>query len=266
MRIREKRAIGFASLVLALLLVGLWTGRAVAGDKEHGHGHEHGKKHGHWGYSGDTGPEHWGEISKEFSACSEGHEQSPIDISGAARGRLDKIEFHYAPTGLEILNNGHTVQVNYEEGSYIKVDGVRYDLLQFHFHTPSEHTVNAKSYDMEMHLVHKSRSGGLAVVSLLVEKGRENPAFRVVWSNLPERAGSKKSVKASVDASSLLPADRSYYAYDGSLTTPPCSEGVKWHVLKTPVQMSAAQIDAMGSILHHNNRPVQPINKRRVVR
>ena len=222
--------------------------------------------HAHWGYEGEGGPEHWGELNKDYAACSEGKSQSPVDITKATKGKLSKIEFDYKPTKLNILNNGHTVQVNYDKGSSITVGGQKYRLLQFHFHTPSEHTIDGKSFGMEMHLVHKSNKGELAVVGVLLDKGAENSAFKTTWDNLPEKANQKKSVKVSVNAADLIPGVRAYYAYSGSLTTPPCSEGVKWHVLSTPLEMSEEQIDTIHSIIHDNNRPVQPLNSRELVR
>lgn len=220
-------------------------------------------KHGpHWSYEGEHGPEHWGHMSKEFQACSEGKTQSPIDLSNAAPEALSKIEFKYGSSRLNIVNNGHTVQVNYDGGSSIAVDGSEYGLVQFHFHTPSEHTVDGKSYGNEMHLVHKNGKGQLAVVGVLIEEGSENPAYSAIWSNLPAKAGEKRSVEASINAGELIPSESGYFTYSGSLTTPPCSESVKWIVLKKPIQMSTAQIKEISDIMSKNNRPVQPLNER----
>lgn len=219
-----------------------------------------GKKH--WGYEGVEGPEHWGELSKEYKACSEGKKQSPINITGAKGADLKNIKFEYKPSRINILNNGHTVQVDYDKGSSITVDGQEFKLLQFHFHTPSEHVVGGESFNMEMHLVHKSNKGGLAVVGVLIREGEENPAFAVMWGHLPEKAHTKKSLNEQVNAKDLLPGNRAYYKYSGSLTTPPCSEGVRWHVLTTPIEMSAEQIEAIEAIMHMNNRPVQPLHGR----
>ncbi len=220
-------------------------------------------KHGpHWSYEGEHGPEHWGHVSSEFKACSEGKAQSPIDLSNAAPEALSKIEFEYASSGLNIVNNGHTVQVNYDKGSSIVVDGSEYGLVQFHFHTPSEHTVDGRSYGNEMHLVHKNDKGQLAVVGVLIEEGEENPAYKAIWSNLPAKAGEERSAEAAINARELIPSESGYFTYSGSLTTPPCSESVKWIVLKTPVQMSDVQIQDIRSIMNENNRPVQPLNER----
>lgn len=222
-----------------------------------------GDKHGpHWAYEGEHGPEQWGRVSKEFHACSEGKAQSPIDLADATPEALSEIRFNYKSSRLNLVNNGHTVQVNYDGGSSIDVDGSEYNLVQFHFHTPSEHTVEGRSYGNEMHLVHRNDKGQLAVVGVLVEEGEENAAYRAIWSNLPANAGEEKSVDAVIKAEELIPGERSYFTYSGSLTTPPCSESVKWIVLKEPIQMSAAQIEDIGKIMHKNNRPVQPLNER----
>lgn len=216
----------------------------------------------HWGYEGEHGPSHWGSLSHDYAACSEGKKQSPIDITEPQSEDLKDIEFNYKPSQIKVINNGHTVQVNYDEGSYIEVNGSKYQLLQFHFHTPSEHTVGGKSFGMELHLVHKNDQGALAVVGVLLEPGSENAAFKDVWASMPERAGVSKIVNAKVDANKLLPEVRQYYTYSGSLTTPPCSEGVTWLVLKAPVQVSKKQLKKIHSIIHKNNRPVQPLNDR----
>ncbi|MBI1910655.1 MAG: carbonic anhydrase family protein [Deltaproteobacteria bacterium] len=220
--------------------------------------------HPHWAYDGEHGPAHWGHMSEEFAACSQGKTQSPIDISGASEEDTADIAFSYKPSKLNILNNGHTVQVNYDKGSSIKVDGVDFQLVQFHFHTPSEHTVGGKSFGQELHLVHKNDKGELAVVGVLIEKGKENAAYKKIWSNLPRKADEKKEVNAEINAEELLPKTRAAFRYTGSLTTPPCSEGVNWIVLKSPIQMSAKQIDSIQKIMHRNNRPVQPIQGRKV--
>lgn len=241
-------------LIAAVVALGLSLPSAglLAGDK----------LDSHWAYEGEHGPEHWGHVSKDFHACSEGKAQSPIDLSNAAPEALSKIEFRYSSSRLNIVNNGHTVQVNYDGGSSIAVDGSEYKLAQFHFHTPSEHTVNGKSYGNEMHLVHKNDKGQLAVVGVLIEEGDENPAYGAIWSNLPAKAGEERSVDASINAGELIPAESGYFTYGGSLTTPPCSESVKWIVLKNPIQMSAAQIKEIRNIMNKNNRPVQPLNER----
>ena len=219
----------------------------------------------HWTYEGEEGPEHWGEISADYEACASGKAQSPIDIAGAKAEDLANIAFDYKTSKLNILNNGHTVQVNYDPGSSIELDGTRYDLAQFHFHAPSEHSIAGKAADAELHLVHKSADGKLAVVGVLIEKGAENPAFATVWQNLPAEAGEPQTLAGEVDAAAMLPAEQMTYRYDGSLTTPPCSEGVEWNVMTTPIQMSEAQLAAFTALFEGNNRPVQPLGDRALV-
>ncbi len=232
---------------------------------DHGDGHGDGgkaKSHGvHWDYTGAEGPSHWGSLSADYAACGKGTKQSPINITRAALKDLEDITFNYKKSGLNILNNGHTVQANYAPGSSIKVGGKSYDLLQFHFHGPSEHTVDGVNAPIEMHLVHKSADGALAVVGVMIISGPHNSAFDNVWAFLPHEVGSRDA-GVLVDAEGLLPAKRGYTTYSGSLTTPPCTEGVTWLVLNDPVTMSAKQINAFGEIFKGNNRPVQPLNRR----
>jgi carbonic anhydrase len=163
------------------------------------------------------------------------------------------------------LNNGHTVQVNYDTGSYIELNGDRYDLVQFHFHAPSEHSINGRLAEAELHLVHKSAAGNLAVVGILIEAGAENPAFRSTWDNLPAEKGQVQQLSVEVDATGMLPANQETYRYTGSLTTPPCTEGVKWFVMTEAIKMSDTQLAAFTKIFEGNNRPVQPLNGRTLI-
>ncbi len=217
-----------------------------------------------WGYEADNGPAVWAQLSEDYRLCAEGRRQSPIDLADASPKRSPGVTFNYISSPLTVVNNGHTVQVNYSEGSSMEVEGARYELLQFHFHSPSEHTLSGESLEMEMHLVHQNAdSGELAVVGALVRRGSENAALAPVWENIPAEAGEPRRVDgASINAEDLLPSERLFYRYDGSLTTPPCSEGVKWFVLTTPIEMSAAQIETFRSVINGNNRPVQPLNER----
>ena len=219
----------------------------------------------HWSYSGEGGPDHWASLEPAFAACGSGKNQSPIDLAFATPSDIPNVSVHYQPSLIDIVNNGHTIQVNYAAGSYIEVDGVRYDLVQFHFHAPSEHLVNAKRYDAELHLVHKSATGELAVIGVLIEKGADNPAFATVWNALPAEEGPEHTLSAQTDAAAMLPVLRTTYRYSGSLTTPPCSEGVKWIVMTAPVQMSAAQLAAFTRIIDGNDRPVQPLGGRTLI-
>lgn len=223
---------------------------------------------GHWGYEGTEGPEHWGELAPEFATCSKGKAQTPIDIKNEVHATgLEAIKFNYATDASEILNNGHTVQANIAAGSSITIDGVEFQLKQFHFHTPSENNVHGKSYPMELHLVHADKDGNLAVVGVMIEEGKENEALAQLWKQMPQHADEKHALKAKVNPVALLPKDQHYYRFDGSLTTPPCSEGVRWLVLKGTLTASRAQIESFAKVVHehHNARPLQPVNARVVV-
>lgn len=219
---------------------------------------------GHWGYSGHSGPEHWGDLSPDFTTCKTGKAQSPIDIRHQKGRTLKPIDFHFETVGLEFVNNGHTLQVNLPKGSWSSIRGERYELLQFHFHGPSEHTVDGRPVPMEVHLVHKNTKGGLGVVGVLMIEGQENKFIQMLWSNAPAAGKSMANAKIEINASQLLPADRSYYHYTGSLTTPPCSEGVNWNVMAGTISVSKAQIEAFNKLFHGNARPVQPLNGRSV--
>ena len=216
-----------------------------------------------WGYGEENGADVWGQLDPDFILGAEGTMQSPIDLADATSSELPGIVYDYSPSAMNLHNNGHTIEAAPVEANGIEIDGMRYELLQFHFHAPSEHTVNGQFFDMEMHLVHRNEEGTLAVVGVLIEPGDENPAFDPMWAQLPDAAGVTNSVEnATVNASDLLPGERQTYRYDGSLTTPPCSEGVKWNVLTTPIQMSESQIAAFKAIVHDNTRPVQPLYDR----
>lgn len=220
----------------------------------------------HWTYSGEEGPDNWARLSPEYSACA-GKNQSPINLAGFIEADLKPIDLSYQPGGSEILNNGHTVQVNYAPGSTITVDGTPFALKQFHFHAPSENHIDGKSYALEGHLVHADKDGNLAVIALMYNEGAESKALAQIWAALPEKADTKGALSAAFDATQLLPAKRDYYRFNGSLTTPPCTEGVRWLVMKEPLTVSKQQIEqfshAMGG--HPNNRPVQTVNARPVL-
>lgn len=221
--------------------------------------------HAHWSYSGETGPEHWGELDPAFAACSAGKNQSPIDLSGFIEADLPAIGFDYASASREILNNGHTVQVNMTPGSTITVDGQTFELKQFHFHAPSENHINGKSFPMEAHFVHADAAGNLAVVAVMFEEGAENPSLQTAWDHMPAHEDEDHPLPG-LSAADLMPADKDYDRFNGSLTTPPCTEGVRWLVLKTPITASKAQIEQFSHVMHHaNNRPVQSVNARPVL-
>ncbi|WP_455288595.1 carbonic anhydrase [Cupriavidus necator] len=218
----------------------------------------------HWSYTGATGAKHWAELDAGYKTCALGKHQSPIDIrtNKAKRADLKPIGFAYATAPATVVNNGHTVQVNLPAAGQIELDGVPYKLLQFHFHTPSEEKVNGKAYPLVAHLVHQNAEGKLAVVAVLFKPGRENAALKPVFETLPGKSGESRELAAPLDVAALLPAQQSYWAFTGSLTTPPCSEDVRWQVLKTPVEVSRAQLATFRKLYPMNARPVQPLNGR----
>jgi carbonic anhydrase len=221
----------------------------------------------HWGYSGEAGPGNWGRLDASYAACASGKNQSPIDLANFVEADLKPIGFAYKAGTKEILNNGHTVQVNYAAGSSITVDDRAFELKQFHFHAPSENRINGKHFAAEAHLVHADKNGNLAVVAVMLEEGAANPLLTDLWKKMPKRAGDKNALPATLGVASLLPADRDYYRFSGSLTTPPCSEGVRWLVIKQPASASKAQIEQFTRVMGHpNNRPVQPLNARAVLK
>ncbi len=259
------------------LLVFLWlasTGSAIAAETKPASGHAAGASHEslHWGYGQNDGPAQWARLNPKFALCAEGREQSPIDLSNAkpvdhARGVLDyratSLKIIRQEHAVEVTDNGHTIQINYDEGSVLKLGTKTYALKQYHFHAPSEHTVDGQSFPMEMHLVHQSAAGELAVLGVLIKVGAHNPAFAPVWAHLPSKSGEKvhlEHVRINVD--DLLPARDHGFRYRGSLTTPPCSEGVTWIVAFQQIELSAEQIAAFTAIFNGNNRPVQPLGKR----
>lgn len=220
-----------------------------------------------WTYEGKTGPLNWGKLEPDFKACSAGKEQSPIDIHGAHVNKaLKPIEFHYLSGPVTVVNNGHTVMVNVNPGSYIVANGVRYDLQQFHFHHPSEEAVNGKLTDMVVHLVHKSADGKLAVVGvrLSMQQGDPNAVLATIWEHLPTQAGATEAIPGAINPGGLLPADRRYWTYMGSLTTPPCTEGVRWLVLEQPISISREQLRQFSAIYRMNSRPLQDAHGRKI--
>jgi carbonic anhydrase len=229
----------------------------------------------HWSYEEATGPVKWSTLSPDWQICGDGRSQSPIDIEKTVKSDLPMLRADFKPAALKIIhhehvadaiNNGHSIQVNYTEGDTLTVGDQQFQLLQYHFHSPSEHTVGGKHYPMEMHMVHKAADGKLAVIGVLIEDGSANAAFDPIWSNLPKSKAVEYHLEhVKVDINNLLPAKRSSYRYDGSLTTPPCSESVKWIIMTTPIQLSPQQIDAFRAIMRGNNRPVQALNGRSVV-
>ncbi|SIN86686.1 carbonic anhydrase [Sulfurivirga caldicuralii] len=238
---------------------------------DHADDKKHAAHKAHWGYSGETGPDHWGDLDPKYIMCKLGVNQSPIDIRDkVAVGTvgLPGLTVAYGQPQLRVINNGHTIQVNYPIGnSHITVGNHRFELLQFHFHTPSEHTKEGFNYPMEMHLVHKDGDGNLAVIGILYKEGEHNAELQKLIDHLPKDVGKEHHYKGvHIDLTKFFPAQKLFYKYSGSLTTPPCSEGVYWMVFKQPIEASADQIDAMHALLHTNNRPVQGVHSRHVLK
>lgn len=220
----------------------------------------------HWSYSGPGGPEFWGDLEPDYATCKTGSRQSPINIEGAKSSDLPVIHFNYQISPLKIINNGHTIQINYEPGSSISVDNKQYSLVQFHFHHPSEEKIAGKQFDLVAHLVHKDAQGNLAVVAILFQSGQTNPFLDLLWKYVPKDVGKEAdNKKVNLNVADLLPADRSYYTFAGSLTTPPCSEGVTWYVLKNFVELSPDEISTFAKWYPMNARPIQPTNGREIV-
>lgn len=218
-------------------------------------------KDAHWGYEGNTGPSHWAELSDANFACAKGKNQSPINIERAISAKINDLKTHYKSGVEQVINNGHTIQANYRAGSSIEVDGHSYALKQFHFHTPSENMVDGKQYPLEMHAVHLDNDGNIAVVGVLFEEGSTNPQLAEVLANVD-----KGQALNDLDVRSLLPKKADHYRFNGSLTTPPCTEGVKWLVMKQHATLDKQQIAAFNSAMQHNNRPIQQLNARVVVK
>jgi carbonic anhydrase len=221
-----------------------------------------------WSYEGATGPDHWGELDPDYSVCKTGREQSPIDIRTVESATLPAIRFEYKGGPLKyLINNGATIRVNYHDaspaGNFLVVGGTRYQLTQFHFHRPSEEYIHGKPYDMEVHLMHQSADGKVAGVTVFLKAGPANATVQKIWDHMPATKGQEMEVAGvEVNPAALLPANDSYYIYMGSVTAPPCTEGVTWFVLRTPVEISTDQINAFAKLYPHDARPLQPLNGR----
>jgi len=211
----------------------------------------------HWTYSGAEGPEHWGGV------CHSGKHQSPIDLDHMVERDLPPLDFKYEAGGNRVVNNGHAVQVDFKPGSHITVDGKKFTLKQLHFHAPSENTIDGHRYPLEAHLVHADAKGQLAVVAVMFEDGGDNAWLAGIEKSVPMQAETEIDLSKSVEATSLLPSDRDYYRFSGSLTTPPCTEGVRWLVLKHPVTASHGEVEKLHAAIGHDNaRPVQQLHDR----
>ena len=223
-----------------------------------------------WAYTGPTGADHWGDLDPDYALCGTGREQSPIDIRHAERAELPPIRFEYKAGPLEyLINNGYTIRVNYHDapgsGNFLIVGDRQYHLTQFHFHRPSEEYVRGKPYAMEVHLMHESADGKVAGVAVLLRAGRANATIQQIWDHMPMTKGREHEIPGvEIDPAGLLPHDTSYFRYVGSLTAPPCTEGVTWMVLRTPVEVAPEQIEAFARLYPHDVRPLQLLNGRRV--
>ena len=219
----------------------------------------------HWDYTGPAGPQTWGGLKPEFSLCGSGQRQSPIDIRAGLAVDLEPVRFDYQSSRFSVIDNGHTVQANMAPGNAIELGGNRFELQQLHFHRPSEERIDGRQFEMSVHLVHRDNQGKLAVVTLLLEKGPAQPAVQKVWNNLPLEKNQDVPARVALDLNEMLPADQRYYTYMGSLTTPPCTEGVQWVVMRQPVTVAPEQIELFARIYPMNARPVQQASGRRIL-
>ena len=217
--------------------------------------HAHGE---HWSYDGETGPANWSKINSNWAKCGVGTRQSPIDLRDGMKVDLEQIAFDYRSSGFNVIDNGHTIQVGVGLGNYITVQNRTYELQQFHFHRPSEEKINGRGTEMVVHLVHKDGEGNLAVVAVLLERGNPSPMIQTIWNNLPLEKNMVVNPVVALDVNDILPKKREYFTFMGSLTTPPCSEGVLWLVMKQPMQASPAQMALFSRLYPLNARPIQP--------
>jgi carbonic anhydrase len=220
-----------------------------------------------WDYDGARGAQHWSELDSDYAACNSGQQQSPIDIRNARKADLPAIRFDYNSAPLKyVINNAHTIRVDYHDapgtGNFLIVGDKRYQLTQFHFHHPSEEYINGRRYEMVLHLMHTAADQEVAGVTVLLKRGHENATIQQIWDNMPSTEAQEEVVNTELNPSGLLPHDTGYYLYTGSLTAPPCTEAVKWFVLKTPVEISAEQIQQFTKLYPKNVRPLQPLNGR----
>ena len=226
----------------------------------------------HWGYTGHGSPEHWSELDPKFFMCKAGSNQSPIDLVSSAvvttTDGLDPIKFNYTTRASAVINNGHTIKVDVKDGSSIEIDGIIFDLKQFHFHTPSENMIEGKHFPLEAHFVHASKDGKLAVIAVMFEDGAENEDLKKIWAKMPTHVDKTAGCGLPSDMiKDILPKNKAYYRFDGSLTTPPCSEGVRWFVMQEYSHISKAQVKQFADLMHgHDNRPIQPLNARKILK
>lgn len=219
---------------------------------------------GQWSYGGKTGPDRWAKLSSDYLTCTNGSRQSPIDIRGAKPANLPPLEFHYLAGNITLINDGRTITGKVEPGSYLSVNGHRYDLVQFQFHSPSEEAVKGQLSDMEVQLLHKDSNGKMAVISVRMKEGARNVILAALWPLLPKQAGQSATSTNLIGTAGLLPPDRSYWAYDGSLSTPPCTEDVRWFVFKQEAELSRDQLQTLQALYPRNARPLQAPHDRKI--
>jgi len=215
-----------------------------------------------WSYEGAQGPTHWGEMQADFRTCARGTAQAPIDLADAVRADTGGLSLAWREISGTVVNNGDTVQVNCEPGSQMTIAGTRFDLLQFHFHHPSEHLLAGKGFDLECHFVHRAATGALAVLGVFFHPGKPHAELEKIFAAMPTGAGAENALPGSLFPAALLPAEQKYFRYMGSLTTPPCSEGVNWTMFRQPVEAAPAQIRRFAALYPNNARPVQGLNRR----
>ncbi len=250
------------SSVLALVAI-LATGCGSDGSDSGDAAPEAGPEHAAWSYEGETGPEHWDEVDEEYALCEQGHNQSPVNLANATRSPFPGIVTDYQPEKLEVEDDGHAIEAWVDQpDSSITIDGTRYELERFHFHLPSEELIQGRRFPASVHMVHVSDKDRIAVVAIMVKPGKPNPALSF---GIPDSPGEKIETDIEIDPDRLFPKDKTAYRYEGSLTTPPCTEGVTWTVFKQPITMSADKLNAIRSVHHGNARPVQPIEQHRIL-
>ena len=271
------------------------TSTVFADDKMHGSHHEEGKAHknghdndqeggkkhkkdhgnkaskAHWGYDGNVGPAYWAKLDSAYTMCDSGTNQSPVNLTGFVEAELPPLTFNYASSATDITNNGHTVKVSFAPGSTVTVDGKPFELSQFHFHTPSENQIDGKTFPMEAHFVHRfvdeNKQTQWLAIAVMFEEGDANLTITDLWKQIPQKVEDKMTLTSQVNGAALLPENRDYYRFSGSFTTPPCTEGIRWIVMKTPLMASKEQMDAFTKLMGgSNNRPVQPLNARVVLK
>lgn len=247
------------AVVLALLLIGCGGGEEEVAEAPPPAPTE-------WGYGIDNGPARWADLRPEYALCGSGTQQSPVDLGAASPAELPDVHFEYRSVPLEVFHDGRSAGAGFERNSFIEVGGGIFDLEELHFHLPSEHRVEGRSFPAEMHFVHENGYGDLAVVGVLMVEGAELPALEPLLTHLPrERTeGSRPVAGETLELPGLLPEERLDFRYPGSLTTPPCSEKVRWYVLRSPVELSGGQLAALREAVRGNARPVQDRNGRPV--